>query len=344
MSKINSFLALFFLSTNLLILKAEDEVDKKGKIKKIIVWDRESQRDIVEDVAGGWLIRNFAGTKFGSHVASKSGADLSNLMADLNYKKPSSAEKIEEYIKKYKIIMTDFVIPNPKMPKTLGYKNFNDFFIRKLKPRVREFKYPQRFANPNVMVAIADARYLGFAKWNSNMKVEAKGHMVNVPEILGLRDGNDPLAKKFEGGPMVIVRLAPIDYHRFHFPANGVVNRAFPIEGALDSVSPLALSRKPDILFKNKRVVNLLTTEHFGELAYIEIGAVGVGTITHTFPDKSGTPFLKGQEKGYFEFGGSTVVILGEPGKWKPAQDILVKSSTGREVLIKMGDLMAEKF
>ena len=90
----------------------------------------------------------------------------------------------------------------------------------------------------------------------------------------------------FEGGPMVIARLAPVDYHRYHFPVGGKVVESWDESGPLYSVSPLALSRKQDILFTNKRRITVVDSPQFGHLAYVEIGATGVGAMEDTFKTK----------------------------------------------------------
>jgi phosphatidylserine decarboxylase len=113
--------------------------------------------------------------------------------------------------------------------------------------------------------------------------------------------------------------------------------------GPLYSVSPLALSRKTDILFINKRRITIVDSPNFCHLAYVEVGATGVGTIVDTFKTKRGKKFKKGDEKGYFEFGGSTIVLLGDiSGKWKPDSDLLKLSKKGMELFIEYGDSLGK--
>lgn len=105
-------------------------------------------------------------------------------------------------------------------------------------------------------------------------------------------------------------------------------------------MNPVALQNKSGIFVKNERQVTILNTKHFGLLAYVEVGALCVGKIIQTFTHN--TPFDRGDEKGYFLFGASTVIIFGEPGKWKPDQDLLAQTAQGRESFVKLGQGIAE--
>ena len=153
-----------------------------------------------------------------------------------------------------------------------------------------------------------------------------------TPELLL---GRADLARDFEGGPLLIARLCPLDYHRFHFPDDGRTRESYQVHGRLHSVNPLALKYRSEIFFTNERHVSCLETRHLGRLAYIEVGALAVGKIhqTHLQPE-----FHRGDEKGYFLFGASTVIVLGQPGAWKPAQDLLDQTALKRETLVRLGE------
>ena len=113
------------------------------------------------------------------------------------------------------------------------------------------------------------------------------------------------------------------------------------ISGDYFSVNPLALRFKGDIFIKNERRVSILETKNFGKLAYIEVGATCVGKINQSFDEENS--FNRGDEKGYFLFGASTVVVIGEPGKWKVSEDIVKNSNNNIETYIKIGDTIALK-
>jgi phosphatidylserine decarboxylase len=115
----------------------------------------------------------------------------------------------------------------------------------------------------------------------------------------------------------------------------------FPVPGAFDSVNPFALQFKNQIFIQNERYVSILQTENFGRLAYIEVGAICVGKIVQTH--RWNKSFLRGEEKGYFLFGGSTVIVLGEKGAWKPSRDICTNTANGIETYLHLGQEVAVK-
>ena len=308
--------------------------------KGVHYFNRYSKKVEKEKIMGAAFIKFLAGNRLGKAIVNKAGTKISDVMGAMN-KLPPSARKVGSFVKDYNISILEYIVPNIKSSKTLGFKSFNDFFIRPLKRGFRENKYPKYFKNKSSLIAFADARYLGFGKWTSKDRVPVKGHQVKVMEILGKRG----LEYKdiFEGGPMVIARLAPVDYHRFHFPAGGKIVATWDEGGPLYSVSPLALSRKTDILFTNKRRITIVDSPTFGHLAYVEVGATGVGAMIDTFKTKRGKKFKKGDEKGYFEFGGSTIVLLGDiSGKWKPDSDLLKLTKKGMELFIEYGDSLGK--
>ncbi len=134
---------------------------------------------------------------------------------------------------------------------------------------------------------------------------------------------------------MVIARLAPVDYHRYHFPCDGLVHTPQLIPGPLYSVNPLALKKHSEILAENKRMITRIETTHFGTVLYIEVGATYVGTIHQTFTPE--TFQKKGAEKGYFSFGGSCLILLFKPNTIQLDQDLIDASSRSIEVLGKLG-------
>ena len=237
---------------------------------------------------------------------------------------PISKLKIKSFIKNFSINMDEYEPVD-------NFNCFNDFFIRKFKEGKRNFT-----KDLTKMGAFAEARYLGFEEVYQTQTFPVKGK--DLTSLALLKDPS--LAEKFLAGPMLIARLCPVDYHRFHFPDNGRLVGQYRINGELHSVNPLALRFKDDIFAENERVVSILETENFGTLAYIEVGAMCVGKIkqTHTAND-----FLRGDEKGLFLFGGSTVIVLGQKGVWRPSDDILNNSKKELETYIKLGDEVASK-
>lgn len=252
-------------------------------------------------LADGFLSRGFPSRVYGAYQSSR-----------------ASRHKIAPFIREFRIPMDEYEDP--------GFQSFNDFFIRRFRPGARRFE-----ATPKRMPAFCEARYFAYEKADASLSFPVKGKWLTPGALL-----EDPkLAAPFEGGPMLLARLCPTDYHRFHFPDDGRVLESRTLAGRLHSVNPVALRFRGDILATNERQVTLLETAQFGKLAYVEVGAMMVGKIVQTDPARR--EFRRGDEKGYFLFGGSTVVVFGEPGRWKPDSDILQQTALRRETYIKLG-------
>ncbi len=232
-----------------------------------------------------------------------------------------SAKKIEKFVSMFKINMDDFEQSEK------GFRSFNDFFERKLKSGKRVF------VSDKQMPAFCEARYLGYNELDAKEMVPVKGYNLSISDLIE----NSELAKDFNNGPVIIARLAPVDYHRFHFPDDGTVLKSYRVKGEYHSVNPIALKHDGKILIKNEREVSLLDCKTFGKILYVEVGAMCVGKIKQTYQKMS---YKRGEEKGTFLFGGSTVVIVGQKGKWKIAQDILENSERGIETYVRLGDLI----
>jgi phosphatidylserine decarboxylase len=151
-------------------------------------------------------------------------------------------------------------------------------------------------------------------------------------------------AEYYKGASIVLCRLAPQDYHRFHFPVGGKYTVTRHIKGGYISVQPQVVRSKRDVLTENKRAVTYLRTRYFGKVAYVTIGATCVGSIVITA--KANSRVRKGQEYGTFAYGGSTIVLLIPKGKGKGnreskiffSDDIVRNSLKRRETLIRMGE------
>jgi phosphatidylserine decarboxylase len=286
-------------------------------------WDREKQKLETElvygDAAVSWLYGNPIGRALADGVLTRTW--FSKLYGSFQ-SSPGSRKKIAPFIETFKIPMNEY--------EERDFVSFNDFFSRRFRPGMRPF-----VADPKKMGAFAEARYLGFERVAADQKYPVKGQYLTAHALLE----DAELAKPFEGGAVLIARLCPTDYHRFHFPDDGKIleNRTLP--GKLHSVNPLALQHRGEIFATNERQVSILETEHFGKLAYIEVGAICVGKIVQTDPAKK--TFRRGDEKGYFLFGASTVIVLGEPGKWRPERDLLEQTAQQRECYLKLGAAVA---
>ena len=166
-----------------------------------------------------------------------------------------------------------------------------------------------------------------------------KGAKFTLADLLGeaqLPAEQQVLTQHFAGGAMLISRLAPVDYHRFHFPVGGQAGEPRLIKGWLYSVHPIALRRNLRYLVENRRMVTLVESPEFGPVAMVEIGATAVGRIRQMFvPDR---PVTKGEEKGLFAFGGSCVITLFAHDRIQFDADLVEQSAQHRETYAKMGD------
>lgn len=210
------------------------------------------------------------------------------------------------------------------------FTSFNDFFYRELKEGAREIDFDE-----NVLTSPADGKILAFEDFEEEKKFYIKGHDFTLKEFFQ----DEKMAKKYEGGVFLIVRLAPVDYHRFHFPTDGKISPSRLIEGYYYSVSTHAIKKNFRILCENKREYSILSTEKFGDIAMFEVGATMVGGIEQTY--KANSEVKKGQEKGYFYFGGSTCVLVFEKGKVKIDRDLIENTKNGIETKVYMGEKIA---
>ena len=234
---------------------------------------------------------------------------------------PASEAKIAPFIETYGLDPASFADP------VESYGSFNDFFYRKLKPSARPID-----ADPNSIVFPADGRHLLIADIAACDSVFVKGTRFDLPALLG----NADLGQRFAKGSMLISRLCPVDYHRFHFPCAGTPGAPALLNGPLYSVSPIALKQRPSILWENKRYLTEIASPSLGQVLFLEIGATCVGTVVHTSsPDE---PVAKGAEKGYFRFGGSCVITLFEAGHVQWDADLIEQGKAGREVYAWMGE------
>ncbi len=232
-----------------------------------------------------------------------------------------SAKRIEKFIANNHVEMDDYALP------ASAYRTFNDFFVRKLKPGARPIA--------EGVVSPADGRVLAFQNMTDVQKFFVKGRAFSVSEFLGSHD----LADKYINGSMFIVRLAPVDYHRYHFPCSGVCSKCIEIAGDYFSVSPWALRKSLQIFLDNKRSLSFVESQEYGSVAIVEVGATMVGSIFQTY--KTGTAVTKGEEKGYFAFGGSTVVLFFEQDRVRFDPELVANTKLGFETFVKMGEQIA---
>jgi len=237
--------------------------------------------------------------------------------------RPGTRKKIAPFIENYDLDATEF------LRDVDDFANFNEFFFRELKPLARPID-----SDASSVVFPADGRHLCVPDLSRSDGLFVKGEMLDLATLLG----NNDLADRYAHGSLLLSRLCPIDYHRFHFPVAGVPSETRLIDGPLYSVNPIALRQNIQILATNKRTLTELKTESLGTVLLMEIGATCVGSICQTF--REGAWVEKGSEKGYFRFGGSSTITIFEPGRIRFDQDLIENSQQNRELYARIGDHM----
>lgn len=234
-----------------------------------------------------------------------------------------SRSEIPRFLERFDLDTAEFAKPPD------SYATFNEFFSRRLTPEAR----PVDPAGDSVIFP-ADGRHLFLPDLSRVDRIYAKGQSLPLGELLG----DSRLADRFRDGAALLSRLCPTDYHRFHFPLSGTPGAALPIAGLLYSVSPIALRRKIRYASGNKRQLSQITGSPVGDYLFLEIGATNVGTIVLT--SSAGSPAQKGDEKGYFRFGGSMVMTLFPKDTVIAEPDLAEHSANGIELYARMGDRM----
>lgn len=236
-----------------------------------------------------------------------------------------SRRKIIPFIRDFDVDPKEF----EKRPEE--FYSFNDFFIRKLKKSSRPLE-----ADAKIAILPADGRYLAVQDLSQMDRFYVKGQSFDLVEFLK----DELLAEEYKDGTFVFARLCPTDYHRFHFPFDCTPSQACLIKGFLYSVNPIALRKRLQILWENKRVLTTLLSEEFGKVLFIEIGATNVGSIKQTFTPLK--PCKKGDEKGYFEFGGSSIVMLFKKGSILLDEDLVHYAREAMEVRGLFGESLGK--
>jgi phosphatidylserine decarboxylase precursor len=217
--------------------------------------------------------------------------------------------------------MSEVLLPVEK------FKNFNEFFYRALKPDARPCSAPD---DPRVVVSPADCRSVVFNRMDEAQAIWVKGREFNVERLLGAAYPDD--AKRYQGGALGIFRLAPQDYHRFHIPVDGVMGEPKLIEGEYYTVNPMAIRSALDVYGENVRVIVPIDSEAHGRVTVICVGAMMVGSTVIT--RQGGEKVKRAEELGYFKFGGSTILLLFEPGVMKFDDDLVDNSRSALETLV----------
>ena len=234
---------------------------------------------------------------------------------------PSSAREIRGFINFHQLDMSEVRKPVEE------FKNFNEFFYRQLKPDARPCSAPN---NPKIIVSPADCRSVVFNNLDDATKIWVKGREFSVQRLLGNAYPQD--AKRYINGALGIFRLAPQDYHRFHIPVDGIMDKPKLIEGEYYTVNPMAIRSALDVYSENIRVVVPIDSVAHGRVMVICVGAMMVGSTIIT--RKEGENVRRTEELGYFKFGGSTLLLLFEPGAMQFDGDLVDNAKGALETLV----------
>nr|GEU94662.1 phosphatidylserine decarboxylase proenzyme 2-like [Tanacetum cinerariifolium] len=296
----------------------------------IVVFDRKKKR-LVEEIIDGKIVlsmRAIYQSKVGLGIMDKGAKDLLQNLSEKQGRKMNSVESVKDIPPFLKFFKDQINMAEVKYPLD-HFKTFNEFFIRELKPGARPIAYA---GLDYVAVCAADCRLMAFKTAEESLRFWIKGKKFSIRGLLG----NIPCSNSFIGGTLVIFRLAPQDYHRFHFPVSGKIEQIVYIPGSLYTVNPIAVNSKYcNVFTENKRAVAIISTQEFGKVAFVAIGATMVGSIT--FTKKTGDYVEKGDEFGYFSFGGSTVICVFEKDSIAIDEDLLAYSARSIETLVTVG-------
>lgn len=209
------------------------------------------------------------------------------------------------------------------------FSSFNDFFTRKI-------KLGRRFVTKDdrILISPADGKVSAYEITNSSSFV-VKNSVYTVDSLL--RDKK--LAERYHGGTALIIRLSVDDYHRYIYPCNGIKSHNRFINGILHTVNPVVSKYLP-VYKENCREYCMIRSDNFGDVIQMEVGALMVGKITNAHKDICRV--RRGDEKGYFEFGGSTIILLLEKDKIKACEDLFTNTKQGFETKVKQGEILGE--
>lgn len=223
---------------------------------------------------------------------------------------------IKPFVKNNKIVLSDYVKES--------FDSYNDFFCREIKSEKRPFE-----SDEGILPSPCDGK-LTVCKVDEEAHFQIKGGDYTAVSLLK----NEAMAEKYFGGTLLLIRLSVDDYHRYCYVANGEKGENFRIPGKYHTVNPAA-AEKCRIYKENTREYSVLSTELFGDILMMEVGAMMVGRIVN----RHGAVYVhRGEEKGHFEFGGSTVILMFEKDKLSVDGDILKNTADGYETVVKMGE------
>ena len=277
--------------------------------------DREGKEYIV-DTSQDKFLHFLYTTKTGRHLLKVMTSETLTRIIEIYMNTRISTLKIDGFIKKNGIRISDY--------EKKFYKNYNEFFTRKIKKDRRPIN-----TEKNALISPSDGKVTIYPV-SDRLVVNIKNIDYSVKSLLLDRE----LAEEYEGGWLYVIRLTVDNYHRYCYPDSGYQYENYFIPGIFHTVNPVALENT-SVFAQNSRAYTIIDTDNFGRVIQMEVGAMGVGRIVN---HREETFVRKGQEKGYFEFGGSTICLFVKGDRVKPDEDIVKNTADGFETLVKMGE------
>ena len=287
------------------------------------IWDRKNNKYIEQEESAQKSLEILYNT-FGGRILLKTifvSRWFSKCQA-VYQKSIFSKGSIKPFIEKHNIDMTRY-------DKVESYKSFEEFFRRK---RNVEKYIDKKLLTKENLLSIADSK-LQVLNLDENSLLKIKNSIYNLKDLTQ----NEEISDKYKNGICLIYRLSANDYHHYHYLDKGKVTYSKYIKGKLHTVRPI--SEKYNVYSQNSRLVSILKTENFGDVIQIEVGAMLIGKIVNYEYQE----FNKLDEKGFFDFGGSTIVQIFEKDKVIIDKDIIEKSNEGIETIVEIGEKIGVK-
>lgn len=284
-------------------------------MQKVEYIDRKTGARVVESVMGDGALRFAYETLLGRTLwPVLFGSKIISSVLGRRYDSPKSKKDIAT------LASIPGCQPEEAEKPMADYGSFNEFFTRRLKPGTRPIG--------EGVVSPADGRLMLYLNADADRPFPLKGAMRSLRTVFDLQAPSG----KYD---IAVIRLAPVDYHRFHFPCACTTPEPVKVvPGQYHSVNPIALVRRPDVYADNERQI-LKCQAAFGNFWLVDVGAFGVGTIVQTY---TGEKHDKGDEKGYFKFGGSTVIFIARAGAVTFDADLVRNSAEGVETRVRCGE------
>lgn len=269
------------------------------------------QQKTSQDKLLEFLYTNFLGRLLLKPLVRREVSELAGKILSSNI----SSVLIPSFIKKHDIHMEDY--------KSCRFHSFNEFFTRKIKDNARPFT-----PSPDILISPCDCKATVYL-----IRPDTTFFIKHTEYTLRSLLRSRKLAERFEGGYLYLLRLTVDDYHRYIYATSGKQSKIYHIPGSFHTVNPIANDYLP-IYKENTREYTLIKSPSLGDIIQMEVGALMVGRITNY---NRAREVKQGEEKGYFEYGGSTIILLTEKGAVSPREDLLQNTADNCETILLQG-------